>query len=112
MGQGSHVVTAVAWVAAAAWVRLLAWKLPHTMDEAKKKSKTGGEATGYVSLLLSSLHYCALEKKNEKGIVIFLFSSKVQFNSIQGYEIGEKNLMGNEVLSYPIIFSYYIKIFI
>lgn len=68
-----------------------------------------------MSLVLSPLHYCALEKKMEKGrkgIVEFLFSSKMQFNSIQRYEIEKKSLMGNELLNYPIIFSYYINTFI
>lgn len=52
-------------------------------------------------------------EKGRKGIVEFLFSSKMQFNSIQRYEIEKKkSLMGNKLLNYPVIFSYYINIFI
>lgn len=53
------------------------------------------------------------EKMNKggKSIVKCSFSSKVQFNSVQRYEMENKTTMENGVLSYSIIFSYYIRIF-
>ena len=35
-GEGSSVVTAVAWITAVVWVRSLAWELPHATGVAKK----------------------------------------------------------------------------
>ena len=39
-GEGSSVVTAVAWVPPVAWVGSLAQELPHTMGMAQKKRKS------------------------------------------------------------------------